>query len=100
MALTYNEQAILEELFEYLNSKSYNRAFDYILNSDHGTGFCIGNILNESLNYNSNNRNALLEVLYYSVLALYSHDKTVLANSDVPNETNEEPPLVLESGVA
>ena len=83
----YSEDRILKELEEYIN-KTYNQhysqnkfqATEFILDSGHGTGFCIGNILKYAQRYGKKGtkedaRKDLLKVIHYGIIALYNHDK-------------------------
>lgn len=80
----YNEDAILEELYNYVAS-TYNahysqnkfQATEFIIDSGHGEGFCIGNIMKYTQRYgkkNGKNRKDLLKVLHYAMIALHVHD--------------------------
>jgi len=47
------------------------------MDSGHGEGFCIGNILKYSQRYgkkDGKNRNDLLKVIHYGIMALHNHD--------------------------
>jgi len=83
----YSEDIILNELKEYIN-KTYDQhysqnkfqATEFILDSGHGTGFCIGNILKYAQRYGKKGtkedaRKDLLKVIHYGIIALYNHDK-------------------------
>ena len=83
----YSEDRILKELEEYIN-KTYNQhysqnkfqATEFILDSGHGTGFCIGNILKYAQRYGKKGtkedaRKDLLKVIHYGIIALFNHDK-------------------------
>ena len=90
----YNEDNILIELQEYID-KTYTehyshkkfQATEFVIDSGHGEGFCIGNILKYSQRYgkkNGKDRKDLLKVIHYGIMALYNHD---LENSNM--ELNE-----------
>ena len=83
----YSEDRILEELAEYIDS-TYNQhysqnkfqATEFILDSGHGEGFCIGNILKYAQRYGKKGtredaRKDLLKVIHYGIIALHNHDK-------------------------
>jgi len=80
----YSEGRILEELKEYIDGTynqhySHNKfqATEFIMDSGHGEGFCIGNILKYSQRYgkkDGKNRNDLLKVIHYGIMALHNHD--------------------------
>ena len=80
----YNEDNILKELQEYID-KTYTehyshkkfQATEFVIDSGHGEGFCIGNILKYSQRYgkkNGKDRKDLLKVIHYGIMALYNHD--------------------------
>ena len=83
----YNEDKILNELKQYIDSTydkhySHNKfqATEFILDSGHGTGFCIGNILKYAQRYGKKGtkedaRKDLLKVIHYGIIALHNHDK-------------------------
>ena len=83
----YSEDRILKELKEYVD-KTYGEHYDknkyqateFFIDSCHGTGFCMGNILKYAQRYGKKGsredaRKDLLKVLHYGMIALYVHDK-------------------------
>jgi len=83
----YSEDRILKEMTEYIDS-TYNQhysqnkfqATEFILDSGHGTGFTIGNILKYAQRYGKKGskedaRKDLLKVIHYGIIALHNHDK-------------------------
>ena len=80
----YNEDNILKELQEYIDntySQHYShknfQATEFIIDSGHGEGFCIGNILKYGQRYgkkNGKDRKDLLKVIHYGIMSLYVHD--------------------------
>ena len=80
----YNEDKILSELKQYIDSTydkhySHNKfqATEFVIDSGHGEGFCIGNILKYAQRYgrkNGKDRNDLLKVVHYGMIALYIND--------------------------
>ena len=80
----YNEDKYLDELQDYIistytqhYSKNKYQATEFILDSGHGEGFCIGNILKYAQRYgkkDGKNRKDLLKILHYSMIALYNLD--------------------------
>lgn len=82
----YSEDVILDELKEYINktyqshySQSKFQATEFIMDNGHGEGFCIGNIMKYSQRYGKKegkNRNDLLKVIHYGIMALHNHDTT------------------------
>ena len=83
----YSEDRILKELAEYIDntydqhySQNKYQATEFILDSGHGTGFCIGNILKYAQRYGKKGtredaRKDLLKVIHYGIIALHNHDK-------------------------
>ena len=77
----YNENKTLEELKEYIDktydehySRNKFQATEFIIDGGHGEGFCIGNILKYAQRYgkkNGKDRNDLLKVIHYGIIALY-----------------------------
>ena len=82
----YSEDKILDELKKYIDGTynahySHNKfqATEFIMDSGHGEGFCIGNILKSSHRYgkkDGKNRKDLLKVIHYGIMALHNHDNT------------------------
>tara|TARA_X000001382_G_scaffold128243_2_gene117510 strand:+ start:115 stop:441 length:327 start_codon:yes stop_codon:yes gene_type:complete len=84
----YSEDRILTELTEYINktysqhySQNKYQATEFILDSGHGEGFCIGNILKYAQRYGKKGskedaRKDLMKVLHYGIIALHNHDKS------------------------
>ena len=78
----YNEDVILAELRSYID-KTYGshygdkvQAQDLIVSSGHGEGFYLGNIIKYASRYgkkNGHNKDDLLKVLHYAVLAMNHH---------------------------
>ena len=83
----FNEYENLIALKDYVDStynqhysKSKFQATEFIVDSGHGEGFCIGNILKYSQRYGKKegkNRADLLKVLHYALIALHVHDQDV-----------------------
>ena len=83
----YNEGNILDELKRYIDSTygqhySQNKyqATEFIIDSGHGTGFCIGNVLKYAQRYGrkgtpDDHRKDLLKVIHYAIIQLYVHDQ-------------------------
>ena len=82
----YSEDKILDELKMYIDgtytahySQNKFQATEFIMDSGHGEGFCIGNILKYSQRYgkkDGKNRKDLLNVIHYGIMALHNHDNT------------------------
>ena len=57
--------------------KNKFQATEFIIDSGHGEGFCIGNILKYAQRYgkkNGKNRADLLKVIHYGIIALHLND--------------------------
>jgi len=77
----FNEDKILETISFHID-KTYNehyahgkyQATDMILDSGHGEGFCLGNIMKYAMRYgkkNGKNSGDLLKIIHYAIIALY-----------------------------
>ena len=83
----YHEDRVLKELKEYVDktygehySQNKYQATEFVIDSGHGTGFCLGNILKYAQRYGKKGsredaRKDLMKVLHYGMIALYVHDK-------------------------
>ena len=77
----YGEDKTLVELLKYIDStydehysKNKFQATEFIIDSGHGEGFCIGNIMKYVQRYgkkNGKDRRDLLKVIHYGIIALY-----------------------------
>ncbi len=82
----YSEDRILKEMKKYIDktygqhySQNKFQASEFIMDSGHGEGFCIGNIMKYAQRYgkkNGYNRDDLMKVLHYAIMALHNHDLT------------------------
>jgi hypothetical protein len=80
----YSEDRILKELKEYIDatytehySQNKFQATEFIMDSGHGEGFCIGNIMKYAQRYgkkDGKNKKDLLKVIHYGIMALHNHD--------------------------
>ena len=83
----YNEGELLKEFSHYID-KTYDQHYslnkyqstEFIIDSGHGEGFCIGNILKYAQRYGKkgtpgDHRKDLQKVLHYAIIALNEHDK-------------------------
>ena len=80
----YNENKALVELEKYINStydehysKNKFQATEFIIDSGHGEGFCIGKIMKYVQRYgkkNGKDRRDLLKVIHYGIIALHIND--------------------------
>lgn len=82
----YSEDRILKEIKEYIDatygehySQNKFQATEFIVDSGHGEGFCIGNIMKYAQRYGKKdgyNRKDLLKVLHYAIMSIHNHDLT------------------------
>jgi hypothetical protein len=82
----YGEDRILKEIKEYIDatygehySQNKFQATEFIMDSGHGEGFCIGNIMKYAQRYgkkDGHNRKDLLKVLHYAIMSIHNHDLT------------------------
>jgi hypothetical protein len=82
----YSEDRILKEIKEYVDatygehySQNKFQATEFIMDSGHGEGFCIGNIMKYAQRYgkkDGHNRKDLMKVLHYAIMAIHNHDLT------------------------
>tara|TARA_B100001758_G_C18338816_1_gene573137 strand:+ start:182 stop:457 length:276 start_codon:yes stop_codon:yes gene_type:complete len=77
----FDEDKIMKEVQEHIDktyeghyNKNKFQATEFIIDSGHGEGFCIGNILKYAQRYgkkNGKNRADLLKVIHYGIIALH-----------------------------
>ena len=82
----YSEDRILKEIKEYIDatygehySQNKFQATEFIVDSGHGEGFCIGNIMKYAQRYgkkDGHNRKDLMKVLHYAIMSIHNHDLT------------------------
>ena len=79
----FSETKILEEIDDYIHEtykKHYGdgkyQATDMIIDSGHGEGFCIGNIMKYAMRYGKkdNKRLELLKIIHYAIIAIALED--------------------------
>lgn len=82
----YNEDANLKEIAAYIEStyaehysKNKFQATEFIIDSGHGTGFCVGNILKYAQRYGRKGtpedwRKDMMKVIHYAIMQLHVHD--------------------------
>lgn len=80
----FNEDKLVDELKEYIDitygehyANDKYQATDVIIDSGHGEGFCIGNIMKYAKRYGNKagkNRKDLLKILHYGIIMLNVHD--------------------------
>jgi len=77
----FKEDITLDELKKYID-QTYDQhyangkyqATDMIIDSGHGEGFCIGNIMKYAMRYGKKDgkqRSDLLKIIHYAIIALY-----------------------------
>lgn len=86
ISLKFQEDKYLKEVLDYISS-TYNQHYakdqevqsiEMIISAGHGEGFALGNISKLAARYGKklgHNRQDLLKILHYGVLALHIHDK-------------------------
>lgn len=82
----YNEDNYIRELSTYINktySEHYSQnkfqATEFIIDSGHGTGFCMGNVMKYAQRYGKKGsrddwRKDLIKVIHYAMMQLHVHD--------------------------
>lgn len=82
----FSELRYIKELKDYVDStydqhysKNKFQATEFIIDSGHGDGFCIGNVLKYAQRYGKKGskqdaRKDLMKVLHYALIQLYVHD--------------------------
>ena len=88
----YNEAELLAEFSSYVDNTydqhySHNQfqATEFIMDSGHGEGFCIENIMKYAQRYGKKdgyNRADLLKVIHYGFLALNNHDRRLTSDEN------------------
>ena len=69
----------IDETYKSHYSENKFQATEFILDSGHGTGFCIGNILKYAQRYGKkgsreDHRNDLMKIIHYAIIQLHVHD--------------------------
>ena len=83
----FNEDNLIKQLQLYIDS-TYNQhyaqdkiqALEFILDTGHGKGFCLGNVLKYAKRYGKkgskvDSRADLMKVLHYALISLYLHEQ-------------------------
>lgn len=80
----FNEKEIVNQIQEYVDAtytqhyaKNKFQATEFIFDSGHAEGFCIGNIMKYAQRYGKKdgyNRNDLMKVIHYAIMAVHNHD--------------------------
>lgn len=83
----YKEDVYINELMRYIDntygehySKNKFQATEFIMDSGHGTGFCVGNVLKYAQRYGRKGtpddwRKDMMKVIHYAMMQLYVHDE-------------------------
>ena len=83
----FNEDFFVAELMEHINStydshysKEKFQATEFIVDSGHGTGFCIGNILKYAQRYGKkgtkeDHKKDLMKILHYAIIQMHIHER-------------------------
>jgi len=83
----FYEDKLIRELQEYVDN-TYDQhyatdkyqATDVIIDSGHGTGFCLGNVIKYAKRYGNKGspcdaRKDLMKILHYTLIQMYIHDE-------------------------
>ena len=81
----YDEDKIISDLKDYIDntydehySQNKFQATEFIMDSGHGEGFCIGNIMKYAMRFGKKDGKSdkdLLKIIHYAIIALYLNDK-------------------------
>ena len=85
MNYKFNEDKILNSIKSYIGN-TYNQhyangkyqATDMIVDSGHGEGFCMGNIMKYAMRYGKkegHNDTDLYKIVHYAIIAIHLNDK-------------------------
>ena len=87
MKYKFDEDRLIDEFKNYVDS-TYGQhyatdkyqATDIIIDSGHGTGFCLGNVIKYAKRYGKkgnadDHRRDIMKVLHYALIQLYIHDQ-------------------------
>ena len=92
----FSEGALIKELQSYIDktydghySKNKFQSTEFIIDSGHGEGFCIGNIMKYAQRYGrkaGKNRIDLMKIIHYAIIAIHNNDlemnKNEVINTD------------------
>jgi len=104
MNYKFNEDKLIQELKTYVD-KTYDQhyatdkyqATDIIIDSGHGTGFCLGNVIKYAKRYGNKGtaadaRKDLMKIMHYALIQLDVHDQEQRrANSPVHVDLDHAP---------
>jgi len=80
----FNEDKILQEVKTYIDctydqhyANGKYQATDMIIDTGHGQGFCVGNIMKYAMRYGKkdNKQAELYKIIHYAIIALYLEEK-------------------------
>ena len=81
----FNEDRSLKDLKWWIDktydshySRNKFQSTEFIIDSGHGPGFCLGNILKYAQRYgrkNGEDRKDLMKILHYAIIMLHIHDE-------------------------
>lgn len=90
----FNEGEILKQIEDYVNATyeqhyAINKfqATEFIIDADHGTGFCVGNVMKYAQRYGKKGtaedwRKDMMKVIHYAMIQLYVHDLGMKGSSE------------------
>ena len=88
----FDEKKSIEEIKKYIDltyeqhyAQNKFQATEFIIDSGHGTGFCIGNMMKYTQRYGRKGnliewRKDLMKVIHYAIIQLYIHDNIICKN--------------------
>lgn len=95
----YDEDRIMADVWQYIDTtygahyaQNKVQATEFIIDSGHGLGFCIGNILKYAQRYGKKdgmNKNDLMKVIHYSIIALSIREEETLEEAG-PHENHQK----------
>lgn len=90
----FNEDKALQEIKEYIDgtysqhyAQNKYQSTDFIVDSGHGEGFCVGNIIKYAQRYgkkDGKNRKDILKVIHYAIILLSVNEKDSTMVADKP----------------
>jgi hypothetical protein len=91
----YNEDKLLQELKEYVDS-TYSQHYaqgkiqttEFIIDNGHGIGHTVGNIIKYAQRYGKKagrNRKDIQKILHYALIMLYVHDTETTIEKELDN---------------
>ena len=85
----FNEPKLLQDVQQYIDniydqhySKNKFQSAEFIIDSGHGIGFMVGNIMKYAQRYgkkNGFNRADILKIIHYAIILLYVHDTNTMS---------------------